>query len=73
MVDKNFCMSSYLAFSTIIDDDKSFKDGITPILYDNRYERKNVYSSLELEEKLRDVVEKTTKKYKTFEAICFCL
>lgn len=68
MVDKNFCMSSYLAFRTIIDDDKSFKDGITPILYDNRYERKNVYSSLELEEKLRDVVEKTTKKYKT--ALC---
>lgn len=61
MVDKEYCMSSYLALRTIADHKKSFSADITPVFYDDRFTREPVHSSEELEEKLRIIMHEATK------------
>ena len=56
MVDKKYCMSSFLMFRTIADNTKSFGEGNQPNLWEDCYDRKNVHDSWELEKYLEDYV-----------------
>lgn len=42
MVDKNYCLSSYLAFRYIVDPNKEFKDGLKHIGYVDYYKGKHI-------------------------------
>lgn len=61
MVDKQYCMSSYLALRMIADQTKAFSSDIAPSFYDNRFIKEPVHSSEELEHKLRNAVYEATK------------
>lgn len=52
MIDKNYCMSSYLAFRYIVDDDKDFKEGIN-----HRLERRIVTGNEKLVYNADDIAE----------------
>lgn len=58
--DKAYCMSSFLMFRTIVDENATFKSGVVPKLFHNDRERIPVSTSIELERVLRDRVEKDT-------------
>ena len=64
IVDKQYCMSSYLMFRTIVDHNHSFKDGITPSFFEENKDRQAVTSSQELLNILEQEVKKscTNKK-----------
>lgn len=57
MVDKVYCMSSYLMYRTIADHSKTFAEGNQPKFYENDIERKPVYDSYQLEAELKKQVE----------------
>lgn len=53
MVDKKYCMSSYLMYRRIHDHTKSFSETLKPRLFEVDFERESVFSSEDLEQKLR--------------------
>lgn len=59
VVDKKYCMSSFLMFRTIADDTKCFKEGMTPQIFRGRgtNDRKAIHNSGQLEEYLKTRVE----------------
>lgn len=58
MVDKVYCMSSFLMYRTIADQNKSFAPGVVPQLHGANFERQNVHDSFELEEALKNHVQR---------------
>lgn len=56
MVDKKYCMSSYLMFRTIVDNSKSFSEKSKPVLWKDYGNRTGIHDSIELEEYLRERV-----------------
>lgn len=56
--DKNYCMSSFLMLRTIYDHQRTFKKGIVPNFFEENSDRQKVKNSIELEEKLREEIEK---------------
>lgn len=62
MVDKKYCMSSFLMFRTIADDTKCFKDGVIPRIFGGMdiSERKAIHDSRQLEEYLKVRVQQTS-------------
>lgn len=65
IVDKEYCMSSYLMYRTICDDDRTFFENTKPNLYSKEYPVDSITNSFELEESLRRSVEAATKDGKT--------
>lgn len=63
-VDKDYCMNSFLQYRTIVDHEKSFKEGIEPFLFEDNLERKKVFSSEQLEEELKKNIEKASQNHK---------
>ena len=61
IVDKRYCMSSFLMLRTIADHNHTFKEGIDPELFEIDYDRIPIKSSEELEEALRVQTEEATK------------
>lgn len=60
MVDKKYCMSSFLMFRTIADDSKCFKEGWIPNLFHPKQEQRLIYSSQDLEAAIKEQMEKFT-------------
>lgn len=58
IVDKNYCMSSFLMLRTIYPKEYCFAADIVPVLFEENADRTSVYNSEELEEILRERVEK---------------
>ncbi len=50
MVDKKYCMSSFLTYRTIVDRTKCFKEGWEPYLFEFDFPRLPVHNSFELED-----------------------
>lgn len=61
IVDKNYCMNSYLMYRTIADHNKTFRSDIEPNFYVPELDRIGVHTSIELEEALRIQVENACK------------
>lgn len=61
IVDKDYCMSSFLQLRTIYDHNYTFKKGIIPTLFEENDDRKPIYNSYELENELRKQVHCATK------------
>lgn len=61
IVDKRYCMSSFLMLRTICDHQHTFKEGIIPRFFEANNDRNPVHDSFELEQVLRSEVEKTCK------------
>ena len=59
-VDKKFCMSSFLMYRTIIDETKTFSDGIHPNFANMDFQRTGIQNSDELLESLRSKVRTAT-------------
>lgn len=60
MVDKKYCMSSFLMYRTIADATKCFKEGWKPNLFHVDFDKKKIYTSFELEAALREQMEEWT-------------
>ena len=60
VVDKSYCMSSYLMLRTIADHSKTFAENVIPHFYECDVERTPVKDSFELENELRKQVERVT-------------
>lgn len=58
ITDKKYCMNSFLMLRTIADHNHTFKDGITPLLFEENKDRQPVMNSEELEAILKAEVEK---------------
>ena len=63
--DKEFCMSSWLMYRTIVDNTKCFVDGIKDYHVLPPTDRCGVHNSYELEQALRQEVDRITKSGKT--------
>lgn len=50
MIDKKYCMSSYLMYRTIVDEKRCFKEGWIPNLFKLDFPRIPVYKSEDLEQ-----------------------
>lgn len=61
IVDKRYCMSSFLMLRTIADHDHTFQEGIDPELFEIDYDRIPVKTGEELEEALRIQTEEAAK------------
>ena len=65
MVDKVYCMSSYLMLRTIADHNKRFSDKIKPKFFiHDSIERKPVFNSFELENELQQQIDRITSGHK---------
>lgn len=64
MVDKEYCMSSFLMHRTIIDRTKSFSEKLQPRLFVKDYECDLIHNADELGESLRKQIEEASKKKK---------
>lgn len=60
MVDKKYCMSSFLMYRTIADDSKCFKEDWKPNLFHVNFDRKKIHNSIELEDEIREQIENWT-------------
>lgn len=61
MVDKKYCMSSFLMYRTIADETKCFKEGWKPNLFHVDFPRIPVHNSEDLEEAIRMQMQEWTK------------
>lgn len=61
MVDKKYCMSSFLMYRTIADETKCFKEGWKPNLFHVDFPRIPVHKSEDLEEAIRTQMQEWTK------------
>lgn len=61
MVDKEYCMSSFLMFRTIADHEKTFCEKLTPLFFSDDGKKEQVKDSYVLEESLRRQVEEATE------------
>lgn len=61
IVDKRYCMSSFLMLRTISDHNHTFKEGITPRFFEENKDRTPVHDSFELEKILKEEVEKACR------------
>lgn len=61
MVDKRYCMSSFLMFRTIADHEKSFSEKLAPKLFSDIGEKEQIHDSFELEDSLRRQVQEAAK------------
>lgn len=64
MVDKQYCMSSFLQFRTIIDREKTFSERMVPRYAKISENREKIHNSEELYASLKRQVEAVTKKHK---------
>ena len=64
IVDKTYCMSSFLMYRTVVDENRRFKESCIPKPFSMKSLREPVSSSAELEEKLRFHVENACKNGK---------
>ena len=64
IVDRQYCMSSYLMFRTIVDHNFSFKDGITPSFFEENADRHPVRTPKELQDILEYEVKKACSEKK---------
>ncbi len=64
IVDKDYCISSFLQYRTIVDRNKCFREDIQTKYFNCDFERQNVKDSYELEKILREEVEKATANKK---------
>lgn len=60
MVDRKYCMSSFLMYRTIADDSKCFKKGWNPNIFHVDFDRKKIHTSMELEAAIREQIEEWT-------------
>lgn len=61
IVDKEYCMSSFLLYRRVKDRNKQFKEGCVPNTIPESWDKIGIHNSFELEEHLRNVVTKSTK------------
>lgn len=59
--DKKYCMSAFLMYRSILDKNKTFKEGITPYLYHIPFKREGIHSSQQLKTALQSQMEEHTK------------
>lgn len=64
IVDKKYCMSSFLMYRATIDKNKCYSDKFPPYFKEFPKDRMPIYSSDELYETLRDIIQKKTQKKK---------
>lgn len=64
IIDKRYCMSSFLMLRTISDHNHTFKEGIVPRFFEENTDRTPVKDSFELEDILRTEVKKACSKRK---------
>lgn len=64
IVDKKYCMSSFLMLRTISDHNHCFKSDLVPQFFEENSDRKSVCDSFELEEVLRSEVERACQSGK---------
>lgn len=60
MVDRKYCMSSFLMYRTIADDSKCFKKGWNSNIFHVDFDRKKIHTSMELEDAIREQIEEWT-------------
>ena len=61
MVDRNYCMSSYLMYRMVVSDEYSFSEKIIPKLADITFPRRDVFSSDDLVESLCAIMDDATR------------
>lgn len=61
VVDKKYCMSSYLMFRTVADENKAFAENWKPNFYGTQVEKFPVHNSAELKEAIQKYMERWTK------------
>lgn len=61
MVDKSYCMSSFLMFRTVIDETKAFANEWSPLIHSANFERDKVANSADLEKSIKTQMEELTK------------
>ena len=64
IVDKKYCMSSFLMLRTIYDHNKTFSSEITPLFFEENTDRWPINDSFELENRLKLEVEKICRNNK---------
>lgn len=69
MIDKKYCMSSFLMFRTIADWDKSFCEELSPNWFIDKEEKDQIHNSFELEESLKKQIREMTKDRKAVLAL----
>lgn len=62
MVDKKYCMSSYLMYRTVANRDKIFKEGWIPNWYNSDFKKKPVCNSKELYSALKSTIDNNSNK-----------
>ena len=65
IVDKRYCMSSYLMFRTIYPQNRTFFENVNPKFFTENADRVPVKDSFELEKELRAQVEQVCQNHKT--------
>ena len=61
MVDKEYCMSSFLMYRRVVDKEKCFKSQMIPNTINDVWEKKAIHNSYELETHLKEAVKEATK------------
>lgn len=61
MVDKEYCMSSFLMYRRVVDKEKCFKSQMIPNTINDVWEKEAIHNSYELETHLKEVVKEATK------------
>ena len=69
IVDKNYCMNSFLMFRTIADDEKCFSVDLKPNIFHVNFPRIPVHNSCDLEDVIRTQVSEWTKDGKAALAV----
>lgn len=65
MIDKTYCMSSFLMYRTIADHNMAFSSRIVPRFFEASNDYNQIHNSVELEESLRNSVKKVCQSKKT--------
>ena len=61
MVDKEYCMSSFLMYRRVVDKEKCFKGQMIPNTINDVWEKEAIHNSYELETHLKEAVKEATK------------
>ena len=65
IVDKEYCMSSFLLYRRVVDRNKGFAEGLLPKTVPETWNKKKIYDSFQLENHLRERVKEATCDGKT--------
>lgn len=60
IIDKKYCSSSFLTYRTIVDETRTFAEGIKPNFFKLDFEREPIENSFQLEESLKRQIEEAT-------------